>query len=159
MLTGYDKIDAIIATILGFYIIYDGYKILRQSLAGIMDEADMALLEAVIEEINQSRNKQWIDLHNLRVIKYGTHIHVDCHLTVQWYLNVNQAHAVVDQFTSLIKSKFGDSVEFFIHTDGCMPFSCPICTIEECEKRQAPFQQKLDWTMENVLADIKHQLT
>jgi divalent metal cation (Fe/Co/Zn/Cd) transporter len=58
-----------------------------------MDEADMALLEEVIFEINQSRNQNWIDLHNLRVIKYGALMHVDAHLTVPWYYNVNEAHA------------------------------------------------------------------
>ena len=158
LITGYEKIDAIIALLLGIYVIYDGYKIVRQSLAGIMDEADMELLEEVIAEINLSRNEKWIDLHNLRVIKYGALMHIDCHLTVPWYFNVHEAHGAVDDFTRLIKNKFGDSVEFFVHTDGCMPFSCPICTIEACEKRKAPFEKRLDWNLENVLLDSKHQL-
>ena len=158
IVTGYEKIDAIIALLLGTYVIYDGYKIVRQSLAGIMDEADMELLEEVIAEINLSRNEKWIDLHNLRVIKYGALLHIDCHLTVPWYYNVNQAHEAVDDFTRLIKNKFGDTVEFYIHTDGCMPFSCPICTIDNCEKRKSPFEKKLKWNLENVLSDRKHQL-
>lgn len=158
LVTGYEKIDAIIALLLGIYVIYDGYKIVRQSLAGIMDEADMELLEKVIAEINLSRNEKWIDLHNLRVIKYGALMHIDCHLTVPWYYNVNEAHEAVDDFTRLIKNKFGDSVEFYIHTDGCMPFSCPICTIETCQKRKAPFEKKLNWNLENVLLDSKHRL-
>ena len=158
ILTGNDKIDSVIALALGIYVIYDGYKILRKSLAGIMDEADMVLLEEVIAEINLTRNEKWIDLHNLRVIKYGALMHIDCHLTVPWYFNVNEAHKAVDEFTQLIKNKFGASVEFYIHTDGCMPFSCPICTLQQCEKRTAPFVKKLDWTLENVLLDIKHQL-
>jgi hypothetical protein len=77
---------------------------------------------------------------------------------VPWYFNVNEAHFAVDDFSALIKNKFGDSVEFFVHTDGCMPFSCPICTIENCDKRKAPFKQKLSWTIENVLSNLKHQL-
>jgi len=159
MVTGYQKIDALIALFLGVYVIYDGYKIVRQSLAGIMDEADMVLLEEVITEINLSRNAKWIDLHNLRVIKYGMMMHIDCHLTVPWYYNVNEAHAAVDDFTQLIKNRFGNSVEFYIHTDGCMPFSCPICTIDNCEKRKAPFEKRLNWNLENVLLDSKHQLS
>ncbi len=158
IVTGIQKVDAIIAALLGVWVLYDGYKILRASLAGIMDEADMALLENVIEELDANRNKNWIDLHNLRVIKYGPLLHIDCHLTMPWYLNVHEAHRVMDQFTDLIKSKFGDSVEFFIHIDGCMPFSCAICTLELCDQRQAPFQRKLNWSMENVLANTKHQL-
>ena len=158
LFTGYNGIDTSIAVAMGLWIIYNGYKIIRESLAGIMDEADMALLDGVIEELNLSRHAVWIDLHNLRVIKYGALMHIDCHLTVPWYFNVNEAHAAVDEFTKLIKNKFGDSVEFFVHTDGCMPFSCAICTIENCEKRKSPFQEKLAWTRENVLSDLKHQL-
>jgi cation diffusion facilitator family transporter len=158
IVTGFQKVDSIIAILLGGWVLYDGYKILRASLAGIMDEADMALLENVIDEINSNRNEQWIDLHNLRVIKYGSLLHIDCHLTMPWFLNVNEAHLVMDQFTDLIKNKFGDTVEFFIHIDGCMPFSCALCSIANCEKRKSPFLQKLTWTMENVLANHKHQL-
>ncbi len=158
IITNIQKVDAIIAILLGAWVVYDGYKILRASLAGIMDEADMALLENVISEINASRNENWIDLHNLRVIKYGALLHIDCHLTMPWYLNVNEAHKIMDTFTDLIKSKFGDSVEFFIHIDGCMHFSCAICNIQNCDKRQNPFQKKLNWTMENVLSNNKHQL-
>jgi hypothetical protein len=64
----------------------------------------------------------------------------------------------VDDFTQLIKNKFGDTVEFYIHTDGCMPFSCPICTIDNCDKRKSPFEKRLDWNLENVLLDSKHRL-
>ena len=159
LVTGYQKIDALIALFLGIYVIFDGYKIVRQSLAGIMDEADMVLLKEVITEINLSRNAKWIDLHNLRVIRYGTLMHIDCHLTVPWYFNVKEAHEAMDDFTGLIQNKFGDSVEFFVHTDGCMPFSCPICTIENCEQRIAPFEKKLNWNIENVLSNSKHQLS
>ena len=158
LLTNITGIDAVLAILMSFWIIYNGYKIIRASLAGIMDEADLALLEAVVSELNKNRNVQWVDLHNLRVIKYGSLMHIDCHLTVPWFLNVNEAHQVVEEFTNLIKNKFGTSIEFFVHTDGCMSYSCPICLAENCAQRKAPFEQKLDWTIENVLSDLKHQL-
>jgi divalent metal cation (Fe/Co/Zn/Cd) transporter len=158
LLTNITGIDAVLAILMSFWIIYNGYKIIRASFAGIMDEADLALLEEVVGELNKNRNIQWVDLHNLRVIKYGSLMHIDCHLTVPWFLNVNEAHQVVEEFTNLIKGKFGASIEFFVHTDGCMPYSCPICVAENCAQRKAPFEQKLDWTIENVLSDNKHQL-
>jgi cation diffusion facilitator family transporter len=158
LLTNITGIDAVLAILMSFWIIYNGYKIIRASLAGIMDEADLALLEEVVSELNKNRNVQWVDLHNLRVIKYGSLMHIDCHLTVPWFLNVNEAHQVVEEFTNLIKNKFGASIEFFVHTDGCMSYSCPICLAENCAQRKAPLEQKLDWTIENVLSDNKHQL-
>ena len=67
------------------------------------------------------------DLHNLRLIKYGGQLHIDCHMTVPWYLNVHEAHAEIDALIALIKKEFGDAIEFFVHSDGCLDFSCPIC--------------------------------
>jgi cation diffusion facilitator family transporter len=158
LLTNINGIDAIVALLMGFWIIYNGYKIIRESLAGIMDEADMSLIEEVIAELNKSRFDQWIDLHNLRMVKYGSMLHIDCHLTVPWYINVNEAHACVDSFSTIIQNKFGNSVEFFVHTDGCMPFSCAICAIKDCQHRKQAFQQKLEWNLENVISNNKHQL-
>ena len=51
LLTNITGIDAILAILMSFWIIYNGYKIIRASLAGIMDEADLALLEEVNEPI------------------------------------------------------------------------------------------------------------
>jgi cation diffusion facilitator family transporter len=158
LLTKINGIDAIVALLMGFWIIYNGYKIIRESLAGIMDEADMSLIEEVIAELNKSKFDQWIDLHNLRMVKYGSMLHIDCHLTVPWYINVNEAHACVDSFSNIIQNKFGNSVEFFVHTDGCMPFSCPICMVKDCQHRKQVFQQKLEWNLENVISNNKHQL-
>jgi divalent metal cation (Fe/Co/Zn/Cd) transporter len=81
-----------------------------------MDEADMALLESVIHELNLIRHPNWIDMHNLRVIKYGALMHIDCHLTVPWYFNVNEAHEAVDAFTNLIKNmQIFFSLQFHLH--------------------------------------------
>ena len=157
LLTKLYWLDKLIAFGMSVLIIYNGYKIIRSSLAGIMDEADMDLLGRFIDVLNHNRKGNWIDLHNLRVIKYGSLLHVDCHLTIPWYLNIHEAHKEIDALSALIKQEFGDSIELFVHTDGCLPFSCQICTID-CRERQYPFQQKIAWTMGNIISDKKHQL-
>jgi cation diffusion facilitator family transporter len=150
-------LDKLIALVMSILIIYNGYKIIRSSLAGIMDEADMELLKKFIEILNKNRSENWIDLHNLRVIKYGSLLHIDCHLTVPWYLNIHEAHHEIDRLSALIKQEFGDMIELFVHTDGCLPFSCRICN-KNCEHRKNGFEQKLEWTLTNVISDKKHQL-
>jgi len=157
--TGRVWLDSIVAILFAFIIIYTGYKILRSSIAGIMDEADTDLLKKMIALLNSNRRENWIDLHNLRVIKYGGQLHVDCHLTIPWYLNISEAHQEIDVLTNLIKKEFGDSVEFFVHTDPCLDFSCPICTKSDCAVRKHAFTKRVDWTLENTLADKKHMLT
>lgn len=151
-------VDSAVAAAFGLFIIFTGYKIIRTSLAGIMDEADMDLLEKMVDVAEKNRKENWIDLHNLRVIKYGNVLHLDCHLTVPWYLNVNQAHREIDELSKLIRSNFGESLELFVHSDGCMYFQCHICIKNDCPVRQHDFEKKVDWNLDNALLNKKHGL-
>jgi cation diffusion facilitator family transporter len=156
--TGYRWIDSAIAAGFSLYIIYNGYTIVRKSIAGIMDEADTELLRRMVEVLDGKRRENWVDLHNLRVIKYGSVLHVDCHLTVPWYLNLHEAHVEIDELARLIREEFGESVEYFVHSDGCLYFQCHICSKQDCPVRQHNFEKRITWTFENVSADKKHQL-
>jgi cation diffusion facilitator family transporter len=149
-------LDGVVALFFAGLILYTGYQILRKSIAVIMDEADRQLLQDLIYYLNEHRRENWIDLHNLRVIKYGDGLHVDCHLTVPWYLNVLEAHAEIDAFTSLVKRKFGESMEFFVHSDACLDFSCRICTKENCDVRKHAFEERVEWTLTTVTPNRKH---
>lgn len=156
-LTGLVWLDGVVALIFASFIIFTGYRILRRSIAGIMDEADLQLLEDLISYLNEHRRPNWIDLHNLRVIKYGGGLHIDCHLTVPWYLTVLEAHADLDAFTSLVRGRFGEQIEFFVHTDPCLDISCPICMKEDCQVRKHPYSERVEWTLETVIPNKKHE--
>ena len=156
--TGLTWVDPVVAIIFGAVIIHTGYRILRRSIAGIMDEADIELLKKIVDLLNRNKKENWVDLHNLRVIKYGSVLHVDCHLTVPWYLNVHEAHGEVEALSSLVRNEFGESVELFVHVDGCLPFSCKVCNKQNCNVRKHNFEKRIDWTLENVLQDKKHEI-
>jgi hypothetical protein len=104
-----------------------------------------------------AREENWTDLHNLRIIKYGGTLHLDCHLTVPWYLNVHQAHLEIDTLDKLVKDNFGESVELFVHTDGCLDFSCKICSKSDCSVRKHDYIKTIDWTVENISSNNKHK--
>ncbi len=156
--TGTPWLDSAVAIAFALLIIFSGYRIIRSSVSGIMDEADRELLQELVLHLDQNRRPQWIDLHNLRVIKYGSVLHLDCHLTVPWYYNVHQAHDEIDLLDRNIKDKYGESVELFVHADGCLEFSCALCTLSECPQRQQPFQQRIPWTVENISRNSKHRI-
>jgi cation diffusion facilitator family transporter len=151
-------LDKIVACLLAVFIIYNGYTILRKSLAGIMDRADMDLLKKLVAALNEKRRTNWIDIHNLRIQKYGNVLHIDCHLTVPWYLNVLEAHDEVDALQQLIKSEFGDAVEFFVHTDGTYPVSCPVSIKEDGTTASTPITEKKYWTLENIVKNERYGL-
>ena len=151
-------IDSAVAILFSIVIIVTGYRIIRSSVAGIMDEADEMLLHKIVESLNANRSVNWMDLHNLRIIKYGPTMHLDCHLTVPWYFNVNEAHKEVELLSGLVKKNYGESVELFVHSDGCLEFSCPICDKFDCPVRRHPFVKKITWTMENISSNVKHNI-
>jgi len=154
--SGKTWIDSTVAMLFGVIIMYTGYTILRRSIAGIMDEVDEKILTRMVQVLNAGREVNWVDLHNLRVIRYGSVLHVDCHLTVPWYLNVHEAHAEIDRLAELTRREFGETLELFVHSDGCLPFSCRICSKTECGERQHPFVKRVEWTLDNISTNKKH---
>ncbi|MDJ1494434.1 cation diffusion facilitator family transporter [Cytophagaceae bacterium DM2B3-1] len=151
-------LDSVVALVFAGLILYTGYKIIRGSLAGIMDEADEELLNKVVALLQKSRRENWIDMHNLRIIKYGSRLHLDCHLTVPWYLTVLEAHKEVAALEKLVRDNFGESVEMFVHMDACEDFSCSICTKDDCQVRKHSFENRFEWTLENILRNQKHNV-
>jgi divalent metal cation (Fe/Co/Zn/Cd) transporter len=148
--------DSAVAMLFAFFIMFTGYSIVRTSVSGIMDEADETLIAKLVATLNANRSTGWIDLHNLRFIKYGGTLHLDCHLTVPWYFNVHEAHKEIDALSVFVRQEFGDSIELFVHTDGCLDFSCAICTRQDCTVRRHSFEQKIEWTVENIRSNSKH---
>ncbi len=157
-ITGAIWLDGAVAIIFALFIIRMGFKILRHAIAGIMDESDQKLLNEMVSYLQENRHTNWVDLHNLRIVKYGSVLHIDCHLTLPWYYNIKQGHDETDKLEDLILGKFGNRIELNIHTDYCHDFSCPLCDIKDCEVRKSPFNAKVEWTVENVVSSKKHGL-
>ncbi len=154
--TGVAILDNIVAIIFGLIIIYMGVRLARKSVAGIMDEADESVIESIVENINAKRKPQWIDIHNLRVIQFGSRLHVDCHITLPWYYTLQVAHNEMEEVAAIINEQHGQRVEFFIHGDPCVPKSCPICMIQDCKVRQHPFKKRVEWNSNRLRRNHKH---
>jgi cation diffusion facilitator family transporter len=154
--TGILWLDSAVAILFSGVILYTGFKIVRSSVAGIMDERDNALLEDLVLILDKNRSKNWVDLHNLRIIKYGSTLHLDGHLTVPWYLNVHEAHDEVDKLGNIVRDQFDNSLELFVHTDGCLPTSCPICIKDDCPVRHHAHERRITWTVPNIQMDERH---
>lgn len=154
--TGLYYLDSIISILIGFYIIYSGYKLVRQSVSGLMDESDFDTAEEIISILNEHRKESWIDMHNLRTQCYGPDLHIDCHLTLPFYFNLNQVHEEVSEVDKLVNHKANSQVEFFIHADPCVPECCHYCRMPACEVRSEPKRVDITWTIENVTKNQKH---
>lgn len=157
--TGNIWIDNLIAIGFGCFIAYSGYKLIRDSISGIMDEADLKLISKVIGILNRHRRRNWMDIHNLRIIKYGHGLHIDAHATIPWYFNLKESHREIKLIAALINENIPNEVEFFIHADPCEPpRTCTICLKADCAVRRQAFQKKIEWKLDNVLPNKKHDL-
>jgi cation diffusion facilitator family transporter len=151
--------DSVLAILFGGLIIKTGYTLLRDSIGGIMDETDVDLVKRIVEQLNRLRRPNWIDLHNLRIQRFGNRLHVDCHVTLPYYFSLQEAHDELDILTEKLSDKNLVELEFFIHSDPCEPpLTCQICTKEDCPVRQAPFQKHIDWSLASTIPNQKHSV-
>ena len=159
MLTQLLWLDSVVALVFGVIIILTGYNIIRKSISGIMDEADEKLLIEVIELLDKNRSENWVDLHKLRIVKYGSKLQINCHLTVPWYFSIKEAHVEVKKLETIILSNYDNQIEFQIHNDYCESFSCKLCIKKGCTKREATFKRVKQWDLSSVAQNEKHSLS
>lgn len=156
--TGLNWIDPLASVFAGALLIYTGSKLIRKAIRGLMDEVDINVIEEIIACFKTNRRNNWIDVHNLRVQRYGSNYHVDCHLTLPYYFSLEQVHNEITEMDALLNNSFEKgTMEFFIHTDPCIELSCMHCLIADCNLRRKPFAGKIEWAKENILPDKKHQ--
>ena len=157
-LTDWLLLDSLLSIGMTLFILLTGFRLIKNALSGLMDETDYHVLSEVVEALNIARKAEWIDIHNLRVLKYGSSIHIDAHLTLPYYFDLTTSHQSVKEIESAVSQKFGNRVELFIHTDPCKTTSCKICTLENCKVRSHELREKIHWNLKNLMKDIPHGL-
>jgi cation diffusion facilitator family transporter len=149
-------LDSVVALAFGAYIIIVGYKIVRKSLSGIMDEQDPDLLRQIVQILEKNRRTEWIDVHNMKIQQFGSSLHIDAHITLPWYYSLREAHNEMEKAIILLAKNTKRSIEFNFHMDDCKPISCSVCQIKDCPVRERNFVKRVIWTPENVTSVDKH---
>jgi cation diffusion facilitator family transporter len=150
------RLDSLISIALGIYIIFNGYKLTRKSVGGLMDESNIELVNNIVDVLQKNRHNSWIDIHNLRAQQYGPDLHVDCHVTLPYYFDLNAVHQEISNIDKLINITGSHQTELFIHADPCLPACCNYCKMADCAVRKEAFKGEIIWTMENVTKNQKH---
>lgn len=149
-------LDSAISILIGLFIVYNGYRLTRRSVGGLMDESNIELVKDIVDILQQNRHESWIDVHNLRAQQYGSDLHIDCHVTLPYYFDLNAVHQQVSDIDKLINQSGSHTTELFIHTDPCLPACCDYCKMPNCGVRQQAFKQEIVWNMDNVTKNQKH---
>lgn len=149
--TGWMWVDGALALIFGSIIIITGLGILRKTMAGLMDRADEKLLRDMLQTINEHRQKDWIDIHNLKVIDYGGYFYIDCDLTMPWYYDLNKGHATCYALKTQILNHFSERDIVSVHSDPCLMENCSGCAIVDCKHRVHDFAGLQPITMDQMV--------
>jgi len=143
--TGIELLDPMVAIGVALNILISGYQLMRVSIGGLMDESDQETLARVGAIIDLHRTPEWINVHHLRVMRSGQLHHVDFHLTIPYYWNVQQAHEFQGQVERNLIEGLNDHASVLIHLDPCVPSCCSMCRITTCTVRTAPFVAEPPW--------------
>jgi len=156
--TGWLWVDPLLASLLALHIISSGYQLIKESIDRLMDKVDLKTIQLVTEVLENMRRPNWIDIHNLRVQKFGDYLHIDCHLTLPFYLNLEQVHDEIKTLEKELNNALHQTVELFIHTDPCQQIPCALCAAPDCQFRKTPLLKQVNWNTTNLMQNEKHQL-
>jgi len=115
-LTGWLRLDPIIALVVAANIIWSGVKLVRRSVLGLMDTAlpDNELNR--IHEIMDSHSHEGIQFHALRTRQSGMRRFVSFHILVPGSWSVQQGHQLLEEIEAEIRDQL-DTVTVFTHIE------------------------------------------
>ncbi|WP_159474840.1 cation diffusion facilitator family transporter [Dyadobacter sp. 3J3] len=155
LLTGQVWIDSAASLLFGLFLAYNGFQLVSKSVAGLMDATDESLLDKIVQSISENKKDHWVDVHNLRVQQYGSDLHIDCHLTLPYYWELQKAHEAIHEFENILKENHTGETEIFVHADPCLPKCCYFCKMKVCPVRQYDFVKDIDWDAANLVKNQK----
>ena len=109
--TGLLWLDALISILLAMLLMVMGYKIVRKSLSGVMDEADEKLVEQIHHILQNHQKPEWTRFKGIRVIQSGSAIHIDGFVYLPQDFTVLQADHCLTEIHELLVDHFGPSTE------------------------------------------------
>lgn len=149
--TGIVWIDSALALIFGAVIVVTGISILKKTVANLLDKADNEVLDNMAQTIKEHRQRDWIDIHNTKIIKYGSYLYIDCDLTLPWFYTIVDSHRACNKLNETLCSKFSEKVQVSIHSDPCEMKHCEHCEMVDCASRQKPFVALENITISDII--------
>ena len=110
VLTGMTILDPLIATAIGLNILWSGWRLVRESLGGLMDEAAPPEMLARIRDLISTNASGALEAHDLRTRHAGRMTFIDFHLVVPGHLSVSDAHDICDAIERALKADVGDAL-------------------------------------------------
>jgi cation diffusion facilitator family transporter len=109
-ITGLLWLDPLLAGLTAVMILFSGWRLLRESVGGLMDEAVGADDLSTIRTLVSAEAVGAIEAHDLRTRRAGRITFVEFHLVVPGAMAVSEAHDICDRIETALKSALGNAV-------------------------------------------------
>jgi len=151
LLTGWLWIDSCIALIVALFLIYSGVNIVKEAFRDLLDGTDNGLVESLAAHVEKYRLPGMIQIHRARILRSGNFHHIDAHLIVPQFWDVEKAHEKTEKFTKRMMEKYPYDGEVCFHVEPCRKAYCTSCECSRCPIRQAEFVER-SFLMEEFVA-------
>jgi len=114
--TGWLLLDPILAAAVAVNILWTGWRLTKESMSGLMDEAVASDVSRRIREIIATNADGALEAHDLRTRSAGSATFIEFHLVVPGTMTVADAHHICDRLEEAI----GESIqgaEVLIHVE------------------------------------------
>ncbi len=153
--TGWIWVDSVMAFMIAAHLAWEGSKIIRQNLGGLVDEVDYAAINNLAKAFKECREEGLINVHNVRMIRSGRFHHIDAHLVVPEFWDVDRVHALSNTYEARVISKYPFEGEIAFHLDPCHRKYCEMCDLDQCPVRKNPFQALPTFDIPGLLGNEK----
>lgn len=108
--TGWAILDPVLAGLVALNILWSGWRVIRDSVGGLMDEAVPATALERIREVISSHGGGALEAHDLRSRRAGRMTFIEFHLVVPGEMSVSDAHDICDRIEQALKTEVEDAV-------------------------------------------------
>ncbi|MBM3543949.1 MAG: cation transporter [Alphaproteobacteria bacterium] len=108
--TGWLVLDPAIAALVALNILWAGWKLMRKSVGGLMDEAAPETMLTRIREVIAKQAVGALEAHDLRTRRAGRVTFIQFHLVVPGDISVAEAHDICDRIEAALKEDFPDAM-------------------------------------------------
>jgi cation diffusion facilitator family transporter len=117
VVTGWQRLDPVVALIVAGNIVWSGYHIVRDSVAGLMDTSlPPEELKIVRDTVDRLSRQHGIECHDLRTRQAGNNRFVSLHVLVPGTWTIDRGHELAARIESDIRSVLRD-VEVITHLE------------------------------------------
>jgi len=117
VLTGWDRLDPIIALIVAANIVVTGLRLVRRSAQGLMDAALAPADRTAIEQALAALTSDDVQFHALRTRQAGRRAFVSVHLLVPGHWTVQRGHDLAEVVEARLREVAGDGASVLTHLE------------------------------------------